>query len=201
VGELYGAVKLRSALGEALGPPKAPTTWGARSERLHIRFTSFGSLRTGSAGLDRKAPWFQIKEDPAAAATSVYVTRSVRAVDNLKTPLAPILPHTAQKLHEYLGYDGELRWPSTGHAAGGRVPGRDTKPRGADVRSQRGGGGVDQECAAAGPGPARAGAALQEARRECDRGGVRAVGRIAASRASRFGDLGAGASAPAPRCL
>jgi len=35
-------------------------------------------------------------------------------VDNLKTILAPILPHTpvqahrTQKLHEYLGYDGQL---------------------------------------------------------------------------------------------
>jgi methionyl-tRNA synthetase len=52
-------------------------------------------LGTGGAGLDRKAPWFQIKEDPQAATTSVYVTQSVRVVDNLKTILAPILPHTA----------------------------------------------------------------------------------------------------------
>jgi methionyl-tRNA synthetase len=29
-------------------------------------------------------------------------------VDNLKTILAPILPHTAQKLHEHLGYEGQL---------------------------------------------------------------------------------------------
>ena len=29
-------------------------------------------------------------------------------MDNLKTILAPILPHTAQRLHEYLGYDGQL---------------------------------------------------------------------------------------------
>jgi methionyl-tRNA synthetase len=42
----------------------------------------------------------------------VYVI--LRAVDNLKTILAPILPHTpvlthrTQKLHEYLGYDGQL---------------------------------------------------------------------------------------------
>ena len=28
-------------------------------------------------------------------------------VDNLKTILASILPHTAQKLHEYLGYEGQ----------------------------------------------------------------------------------------------
>ena len=32
----------------------------------------------------------------------------LRAVDNLKTILAPILPHTAQELHEYLGYEGQL---------------------------------------------------------------------------------------------
>jgi methionyl-tRNA synthetase len=38
----------------------------------------------------------------------VYVTQSVRVVDNLKTILVPILPHTAQKLHEYLGYEGQL---------------------------------------------------------------------------------------------
>ena len=56
--------------------------------------------------LAREAPWFQIKEDKAAAATSVYVI--LRAVDNLKTILSPILPHTAQQLHEYLGYEGQL---------------------------------------------------------------------------------------------
>ena len=89
VGELYNACKFRAVLGEAL----------AREANGY----TFVSL---SAGLDRKAPWFQIKEDPAAAATSVYVI--LRAVDNLKTILAPILPHTAQRLHEYLGYDGQL---------------------------------------------------------------------------------------------
>jgi len=36
----------------------------------------------------------------------VYVV--LRVVDNLKTLLAPVLPHTAQRLHEYLGYDGQL---------------------------------------------------------------------------------------------
>ncbi len=67
-------------------------------------------LRTCSACLDRKAPWFQIKEDRQAAATTVYVTRSVRVVDSLKTILAPTRsePYTAQKLHEYLGYEGQL---------------------------------------------------------------------------------------------
>jgi methionyl-tRNA synthetase len=83
VGELYNACKFRAALGEALA-----------------------LAREANGYLDRKAPWFQIKEDRQAAATTVYVI--LRAVDNLKTILAPILPHTAQKLHEYLGYDGQL---------------------------------------------------------------------------------------------
>jgi methionyl-tRNA synthetase len=83
IGELYAACKFRAALNEALA-----------------------LAREANGYLDRKAPWFQIKEDPAAAATTVYVI--LRVVDNLKTLLAPILPHTAQQLHEYLGYDGQL---------------------------------------------------------------------------------------------
>ncbi len=83
VGNLYNACKFRAALGEALG-----------------------LAREANGYLDRKAPWFQIKEDPQAAATTVYVI--LRAVDNLKTILAPILPNTAQQLHEYLGYEGQL---------------------------------------------------------------------------------------------
>jgi methionyl-tRNA synthetase len=69
-------------------------------------------LGADNAGLDRKAPWFQIKEDKAAAATTVYFI--LRVVDNLNTILAPILPHTpvlthrTQKLQEYLGYEGQL---------------------------------------------------------------------------------------------
>jgi methionyl-tRNA synthetase len=83
VGALYNACKFRFALGEAMG-----------------------LAREANGYLDRKAPWFQIKADRQAAATSVYVI--LRAVDNLKTILAPVLPHTAQRLHEYLGYDGQL---------------------------------------------------------------------------------------------
>jgi methionyl-tRNA synthetase len=83
VGELYNACKFRAALGEALA-----------------------LAREANGYLDRKAPWFQIKEDKVAAATSVYVI--LRVVDNLKTILAPILPHTAQQLHEYLGYEEQL---------------------------------------------------------------------------------------------
>jgi methionyl-tRNA synthetase len=82
LGELYNACKFRAALHAALA-----------------------LAREANGYLDRKAPWFQIKEDRQAAATAVYVI--LRVVDNLKTILAPILPHTAQRLYEYLGYDGQ----------------------------------------------------------------------------------------------
>jgi len=91
VGDLYNARKFRAALGEALALARK------------VNGYTFVSL---SACLDRKAPWFQIKEDRAAAATTVYVI--LRTVDNLKTILAPVLPHTAQQLHENLGYNGQL---------------------------------------------------------------------------------------------
>jgi methionyl-tRNA synthetase len=119
VGALYNACKFRAALGEALA-----LAWEANGY------------------LDRKVPWFQIKEDKAAAATTVYVTRSVRVVDNLKTILAPVLPHTAQQLHEYLGYDGQpfdsaqgrLLW----YPACRRVRGGDPLAQRPDLRPQQG---------------------------------------------------------------
>jgi methionyl-tRNA synthetase len=82
----------------ALAPPKALTTCGLRKPQL---------LRNCQADAQRQ-PWFQIKEDRDTAATTVCVTQSVHVIDNLKTILSPILPHTTQKLHEYLGYEGQL---------------------------------------------------------------------------------------------
>ncbi len=56
--------------------------------------------------LNLKEPWKQIKTDPTAAATSVFV--ALRVIDTLKTMFAPFLPFTCQRLHHYLGYEGEL---------------------------------------------------------------------------------------------
>ncbi|RME74941.1 MAG: methionine--tRNA ligase [Chloroflexi bacterium] len=83
VGDLLAAVRLKAALEEVM------------------RLT-----RAANVYLDGKAPWHQIKEDPAAAGTSIYV--ALRVIDNLKILFAPFLPFTCQKLHEYLGYDGQL---------------------------------------------------------------------------------------------
>lgn len=53
--------------------------------------------------LDTAAPWFEIKEDKAQAAKSVYT--AMQAIDWLKLIFSPFLPHTSEKLHGYLGYD------------------------------------------------------------------------------------------------
>jgi methionyl-tRNA synthetase len=85
VGKLYAACKFRAALGAALALAREANGYLATHPRK---------------GVDRKAPWFQIKEDKTAATTTVYVTQSVRIVDNLKTILAPTLcvPHTTPTL-------------------------------------------------------------------------------------------------------
>jgi len=81
------AVKLRAAVQEAM--------------RLAAEVNKY---------LDTSAPWFEIKEDKDEAAKSIYT--AMQAIDWLKIIFAPFLPHTSQKLHDYLGYEkpifGEL---------------------------------------------------------------------------------------------
>lgn len=56
--------------------------------------------------LDDKAPWFQIKEDTQAAATTIYV--ALAAIDSLKVLFAPVLPFASEKVQQYLGYEEPL---------------------------------------------------------------------------------------------
>jgi methionyl-tRNA synthetase len=83
VGEHLNAVRLRAALGEAM--------------RLASEVNKY---------LDQSAPWFEIKNDKAAAATTVYT--ALRAIDSLKVLLSPFLPFTCERLHTYLGYQEPL---------------------------------------------------------------------------------------------
>jgi methionyl-tRNA synthetase len=57
--------------------------------------------------LDEKAPWKAIKVDKAAAGSSLYVAISVLSC--LRTVFYPFLPFSSQKLHEYLGYSGNVQ--------------------------------------------------------------------------------------------
>ena len=83
VGDLIGRVKLLDALQ-----------------------TAMNLARDVNAYLDTREPWKAIKIDQADAARSVYTT--LRCIDNLKTILAPFLPFSSQRVHEYLGYEGQL---------------------------------------------------------------------------------------------
>ena len=81
VGELYNAVKLKAALTE--------------TRRLSQRVNQY---------LNEKTPWKSIKDDPAAAATSLYV--AMQAIDWLSILWSPVLPFSSEKVRSYLGYEG-----------------------------------------------------------------------------------------------
>ena len=83
IGALIDACKLRAALTETMAVAREVNRY-----------------------LDEQAPWFQIKQDRAAAARSVYV--ALRAIDSLKTLTNPFLPFSSQRLHELLGYEGTI---------------------------------------------------------------------------------------------
>jgi methionyl-tRNA synthetase len=74
--------------------------------------------------LDSAAPWKSIKTDRQAAATSLWV--SIAAINCLKVALYPFLPFSSQKLHEFLGFDGEIeqeQWDFD-HLIAGVAPGK-----------------------------------------------------------------------------
>lgn len=83
VGALYAGRKFKAALDAAL--------------RLSQEVNRY---------INDKAPWQQIKTDRAAAGRSVYV--ALQAIDWLKLLFAPVLPFSAQQVHDYLGYDSQL---------------------------------------------------------------------------------------------
>jgi methionyl-tRNA synthetase len=87
-------------------------TVGAHLEAGRFRAALAEAMRLSSnvnQYISAEAPWALVKTDAARAATVLYV--SLRAVDSLKTILMPFLPHTAQLVHELLGYDGVLAGP------------------------------------------------------------------------------------------
>ena len=83
VGQHIDAVRLRAGLTEAM--------------RLASEVNKY---------LDQCAPWFEIKKDKSAAATTIYT--ALRVIDSLKILLSPFLPFSSEQLHTYLGYDAPL---------------------------------------------------------------------------------------------
>jgi len=83
VGAELEAVRLRSALGEAMKLATAVNVY-----------------------LDVNAPWTAIKTDKASAALTVYT--ALKAIDSLKVMFSPFLPFTSEKLHSFFGYETSL---------------------------------------------------------------------------------------------
>ena len=67
---------------------------------------AFGLAQGANRYLDAKAPWRAIREDRADAANTLNV--SLRVINCLKVALAPFLPFSSQKVHEFLGFDGAV---------------------------------------------------------------------------------------------
>ena len=67
---------------------------------------AFGLAQEANRYLDTKAPWKTIKEDRESAGASLTV--AMRAINCLKTILYPFMPFSAQKVHEFLGFDGPV---------------------------------------------------------------------------------------------
>ncbi len=83
VGAELEAVRLRSALGEAM--------------KLATVVNQY---------LDTNAPWSAIKKDKAEAGKTVYT--ALKAIDSLKVMFAPFLPFTCERLHGFFGYESPL---------------------------------------------------------------------------------------------
>jgi methionyl-tRNA synthetase len=83
VGAELEAVRLRSALGEAMKLATAVNQY-----------------------LDVNAPWTAIKTDKASAALTVFT--ALKAIDSLKILFSPFLPFTSERLHGFFGYESPL---------------------------------------------------------------------------------------------
>jgi len=81
------------------------------SSLYHTRFRAgisraFALAQESSRYLDARAPWQSIKTDRTDAARSLGT--AIRVLNCLKVILSPYLPFTSQKLHEFLGFDGDV---------------------------------------------------------------------------------------------
>ena len=81
------------------------------SSLYHTRFRAgisraFALAQESNRYLDSRAPWQSIKTDRADAARSLGT--AIRVLNCLKVILTPYLPFTSQKLHEFLGFDGDV---------------------------------------------------------------------------------------------
>ena len=81
------------------------------SSLYHTRFRAgisraFALAQECNRYLDSRAPWQSIRTDRADAGRALGT--AIQALNCLKVMLAPYLPFTSQKVHEFLGFDGDV---------------------------------------------------------------------------------------------
>jgi methionyl-tRNA synthetase len=90
------------------------STVGHQIEQCHFKDglnAAMNVARAANRYLDEQAPWKQIKVDREAAGTTLYIMLQV--LSGLHVLFYPYLPFSSQKLHGYLGFEGDLqqaRW-------------------------------------------------------------------------------------------
>jgi methionyl-tRNA synthetase len=85
------------------------TTVGAELEAVRLRSALGEAMKLATAVnqyLDQTAPWTSIKTDREAAAKTIYT--ALKAIDSLKVMFAPFLPFSSEKLHSFFGYEAPL---------------------------------------------------------------------------------------------
>jgi methionyl-tRNA synthetase len=101
-------------------------TVGRNIEQVHIKDglnAAMAITRAANRYLDEQAPWKQIKVNREVAGTTIYVMLQV--LSGLHTLFCPYLPSSSQKLHEYLGFEGDVNkagWKLQEVPAGATLP-------------------------------------------------------------------------------
>ena len=88
---------------------KGFVTVSGELESVRLRSALAETMRLASEVnkyLDQSAPWKTVKSDKDQAGRAIFV--AMKAIDSLKVMFAPFLPFTSQKLHHFLGYEGQL---------------------------------------------------------------------------------------------
>ena len=67
---------------------------------------AMGLAHHGNRYLEEQSPWKTVKTDRQAAATALWA--GCYAIAALKTVLCPFMPHSSQRVHEYLGLSGAV---------------------------------------------------------------------------------------------
>jgi methionyl-tRNA synthetase len=105
---------------------RALSAVGSAIEAVHLRdglLEALALARAANRYLDEQAPWRAVKTDPTRAATIIYTM--IQVLNGLKVVFAPYVPFSSQRLHELLGFAGDVArepWEARPVPAGQPLP-------------------------------------------------------------------------------